>query len=235
MSGVRRHVFPWIAALFAAAAALAGSVRAGDPPPASAEAASASADAATPPPAPTPPVPPAVGEALPASLTLRALPPAGTAPAEAAVEVPWAELAGDPAIPVVLVFWSSRCPVSARYGATLARLADEFAGRARFVLVASGADETPDAVRRAVEPLRLRAPVYLDTERLAARRLGIRVTPTAFVVDTARALRYRGPLDDDRRMRPREARELVRPALAALLADKPVETPEVRAFGCALR
>lgn len=237
-----RHVFPRAAlALAILLGALAG-VRAqdgGEPapkpprpadPPAAAEPSAAPEDAK--------PRPPAVGEAFPASLPVRALPKPGATPdsaEEPAPPVTLAELRGEGARPVVLVFWSARCTVCKRYGDVLQKLAGAFGEKVRVVLVATGSQETPDAVRESLRASKLALATYLDPGAGAASALGVRVTPTAFLVDAEGVLRYRGPIDDDRRARSRDARELLRPAIDAVLAGKAVENGDVRAFGSALR
>ena len=187
--------------------------------------------------APTQNRPPAVGEAFPGRLPLSALPKSGTeAPAaEGDQGVALATFVGEQPRPVIFVFWSSRCPVCARYGEVLQKLSESLGDRVALVLVASGAEETPEAVRKARDAGKLRLPIWLDADRRAAVALGVRVTPTAFLVDAAGVLRYRGPIDDDRRARSRDARELLRPAAEAVLEGKAVETGEIRAFGSSLR
>jgi len=189
-----------------------------------------------------PPGPPAVGEAAPERLSLRALPRPGAEPAavepgddEPVAGIETASLAGDTPRPVVVVFWSSRCTVCKRYAEVLQRLAGALGDRAAIVLVASGAEETPENVRQAKDDAKLRLRVLLDTDSQAAKALGVRVTPTALLLDAEGVLRYRGPIDDDRRARSRDARELLRPAVEAVLAGKAVENGDVRPFGSALR
>jgi peroxiredoxin len=160
-----------------------------------------------------------VGEKLPADLILR-----GKAGDEEGV--PRAR---------VYVFWSPRCPVCSRYAPTLSKLMDDFGTKATVALVVSSDGDTDEAVAQALAEQELRLPMLRDTEGRAARRLGVRVSPTAVLVDAGGVLRYRGPIDDDRRARQRDARDHLRPALEAVLTGKTVETSEVRAFGSALR
>ena len=68
-----------------------------------------------------------------------------------------------------------------------------------------------------------------------AERLGVRVAPTALVFDTERVLRYRGPIDDDRRARGKDARAYLVPAVRAVGEGRAIEAAEVRAFGSAVR
>jgi peroxiredoxin len=184
------------------------------------------------------PQPPAVGEAFPERLPARVLaknPAADDNAPEGEDGVTLATLAGEKPRPVVLVFWSGRCSVCKRYAEVLRKLSSGFGDKVALVLVASGSEETAEAVREAQDAAELRLTTLLDTEREAAAVLGVRVTPTAFLIDAEGVLRYRGPIDDDRRARSRDARELLRPAVDAVLAGKDVENGDVRPFGSALR
>jgi len=259
---VKRHVFPHLVLTLVCLLATFGAVRAqdsggadGDEPrpaekagdeEAADETSDDAADDAAQPAAEgagdgaAPPGPPAVGDPVPERLFLRALPRPGADPAADDPEqpdpgMPTATLAGETPRPVVLVFWSSRCPVCKRYAEVLQKLAGALGDRAAVVLVASGADETPENVRQVKDEAKLRLRVLLDTESKAAKALGVRVTPTALLLDAEGVLRYRGPIDDDRRARSRDARELLRPAVEAVLAGKPVENGDIRPFGSALR
>ncbi len=146
-----------------------------------------------------------------------------------------AELIGETARPLVLVFWSSECVVCSRYAEALAELAETVGDRAALVIVATGSGEAPDMLRKAFAEVGLGAPVFLDPDRAAAERLGVRVTPTAFVVGPDNVLRYRGPIDDDRRARRRDARALLLPAVQAVAAGREVEPADVPPFGSAVR
>jgi len=145
------------------------------------------------------------------------------------------ELVGETPRPLVLVFWSVKCVVCERYGEVLAKLTETIGDSAALVVVVSGSDQAPDAVRKALADAGLVVTVYLDPEGAAAERLGVRVTPTAFVVGADNVLRYRGPIDDDRRARRRDARALLLPAVQAVAAGREVDSADVPPFGSAVR
>ena len=165
--------------------------------------------------------------------------PAGEAAAVVESQAPTgqalAALVGETARPLVLVFWSSECVVCSRYAEALAELAETVGDSAAVVIVATGSEEAPDALRKAFAEVGLGAPVFLDPDRAAAERLGVRVTPTAFVVGPDNVLRYRGPIDDDRRARRRDARALLLPAVQAVASGREVEPADVPPFGSAVR
>ncbi len=78
--------------------------------------------------------------------------------------------------------------------------------------------------------------ILKDSEGVAARRYGTRVTPQAFVIHHGRVV-YQGAIDDrgsfagllqDRST----ARNYVRQSLEEVLAGKPVSVPETKPYGC---
>jgi thiol-disulfide isomerase/thioredoxin len=180
---------------------------------------------------PSPPEPVAIGGALPTDLRVTPLSLGNTA----ADPVPLASFGGDPEKPLVVLFWSARCPVCRRYGGVLKALAKDYDGRARVAVVFSNATENEADVRTWLDATGATGQSALDPRREAAKVLGAVVTPTALVFDAAGTLKYRGPIDDDRRARRRDTTDLLRIALESVLTGKPVENPEPRAFGSSVR
>ena len=140
-----------------------------------------------------------------------------------------------PRKPLVLLFWSNGCPVSKRYVHAYAALAKEFRENVSFAFVAVNHDEPPETVLSTIKGAAVSLPVYADPGQVVAHRLGVKVTPTALVVDGGGALRYRGPVDDDRKAKSREPVQHLREALKAVTGGKQVESAEPRAFGSAVR
>lgn len=141
----------------------------------------------------------------------------------------------EPDKPLVALFWSSRCPVCKRYGAALKALAKDYEGRAKFVVVFPNSTETPADASAWLAGEVPAVPGAIDRRRDAATKLAVVVTPTALVFDGAGVLRYRGPIDDDRRRRQRDTIDHLRVAVDAILAGNTVENPEPRAFGSSVR
>jgi thiol-disulfide isomerase/thioredoxin len=150
-------------------------------------------------------------------------------------EVPLVSFGGDPDKPLVVLFWSTKCPVCRRYAPALRALARDYADRARVVLVFPNGTESESNVSAFLDAQSVALTAALDPKQAAASRLADVVTPTALVVDATGALRYRGPIDDDRRARGRDTTELLRIALDAVIAGKNVENAEPRAFGSVVR
>lgn len=137
----------------------------------------------------------------------------------------------------VLVFTAVDCPISDRYAPEVRRLAARHAAAGvRFWLVYPNAGEKPAAARAHAAAFDYGLPVALDAAGALADRAGATVTPEVAVFDRAGALVYRGRVDDryvdfgvDR---PAPTTHELADALAAMLAGRPVATPETHAVGC---
>lgn len=134
----------------------------------------------------------------------------------------------------LLIFLSAECPVSNEYVGRMNAIVRDYAGRATVLGVNSNRNETTEQVRQHAADYRLAFPVYKDPDNVLADALGISVTPQAVVFDAEQKLRYRGRIDDSQKS-PRVTRSDVRLALDAILAGKPVSTPETKAFGCTIK
>lgn len=138
----------------------------------------------------------------------------------------------------VIAFVSTSCPVSKRYGPTLAALERDYSPRGvRFIFVNPLASDTAKQMEDASRVHGFKGPFVHDTNQEIRNALGARSTTEVFVLDGARTLIYRGAVDDQYGLvysldAPRQ-RYLV-DALDASLGGK---TPRVRATsapGCAL-
>jgi peroxiredoxin len=137
---------------------------------------------------------------------------------------------------LVIVFLSTDCPLTKLYAPRLVELEREFGPRGvTFVGVFPNGHDTPAALRRFGREHRIGFPLLKDTGARLADRLGAARTPEAFVLDGARAVRYRGRIDDQYDTgahRAKPTRRDLADALNELLADKPVSTPDTAAPGC---
>ncbi len=137
--------------------------------------------------------------------------------------------------PVCAVFLRAGCPVAELYAEPLADLASRFGPRGVvFVGVLTGTDDPSELGSFRAEH-RLPFPVVLDGGGRIVAQLGATRTPEVVVLDGARAIRYRGRIDDryavgSRRAEPR-THDLA-DALADLLAGRPVQQPRTEAVGC---
>jgi thiol-disulfide isomerase/thioredoxin len=138
----------------------------------------------------------------------------------------------------VLVFVNTSCPLAQRYLPVLQTLEKEYRDQeVQFVAVNSAAEDTlidmaTQAVRHEME-----FPFVKDFDGSCARALGVTRTPQVVVLDRDRRLSYRGRIDDQYRLRgvrkEPTSRDL-KAAIDAILAGKPVATPETEVDGCAI-
>ncbi len=147
-----------------------------------------------------------------------------------------AEFDGSRALVVALT--RTTCPVSKRYAPALARLEQEYAPRgARFVFLAAGTADAPDALRAFAAAAGFQGPVLLDRAGDFCRALGAVSTTDVFVLDAARTLVFRGAVDDQYGLAysldaPR--RRLLVDALEAVLAGLSPLVAATTAPGCLL-
>lgn len=135
----------------------------------------------------------------------------------------------------VLIFISTRCPVSNGYNERMEKLAQEYKARGVQVIgINSNTGESAADIKQHATEKRFTFPVLKDTNNVIADRLGAQVTPEAYLLDAGLKLVYRGRIDNSRNGDAISATEL-RDALEATLAGKPVEKTEARAFGCSIK
>lgn len=136
----------------------------------------------------------------------------------------------------VLVFWSARGPVSAKYCRRVLQLGNHYADDDRVAVLTIDptlTDLDPNAlneVRVFKNVIGQRFPLLVDVGGNVARQYGVQVTPTAVVIDARGQIRYRGAFDDN------EDEAAVRStyctdALASILEDRPVPMVFTQAFG----
>lgn len=149
----------------------------------------------------------------------------------------WAEATRD-ARAVVVAVTSTTCPVSGRYGPTLAALEREYAGRGvKFLWINPVATDTPESIRRWVKDQGVRGLYLRDTRGAFSSALGIRSTAEVFVLDAARTVQYRGAVDDQYGLGYSKAaptRRYLVEALDSVLDRKGVEIPCTWVPGCDL-
>jgi mono/diheme cytochrome c family protein/thiol-disulfide isomerase/thioredoxin len=140
---------------------------------------------------------------------------------------------------VVLVFYSSECPISNGYSPTLNRLGLEFPSeRTRMVGVCVDPDLSDKEVETHAKDFALKFPIVRDGKGILAAKVGATVTPEAFVIDDAGRLRYHGRIDDQfaGRRKPNAvvATSELRDAVRAVLDGRDVAVEHVEAVGCPL-
>ncbi|HKY30995.1 MAG TPA: thioredoxin family protein [Candidatus Polarisedimenticolia bacterium] len=136
---------------------------------------------------------------------------------------------------VVLIFVSTRCPVSNAYNQRMVKLAADYQPKGfRFLGVNANKAELPEELAQHARKNDWNFPVLKDTGNKVADQLGATVTPEVYLVDSAGVLRYHGRIDDSQDA-PAARQHDLREALDALLAGQEVARKEAKAFGCTIK
>jgi len=134
----------------------------------------------------------------------------------------------------VVVFVSTRCPISNAFNFRLNALYKEFAASARFIVLDPNANESLEEIRIHAANMEYDFPVYKDPDNLVADLLGAKATPDSFVIDRSGSISYHGYIEDS--PSPQRAKiQGLRLAIEAALQNRPAPLPETHARGCAIR
>ena len=135
----------------------------------------------------------------------------------------------------VLIFIATRCPVSNGYNARMEKLAGDYAARGvRVVGINANSTEHAEEVKQHAAEKGLTFTILKDKGNVIADRFDAQVTPEAYLLDAAGKLVYHGPIDNSRNPETVTANYL-RDAIESVLAGKPVEKSEAKAFGCTIK
>jgi peroxiredoxin len=135
----------------------------------------------------------------------------------------------------VLIFISTTCPVSNGYNERMEKLAQDYQARGINVVgINSNVTETVEAVKAHAAKHNLTFPILKDKDNRVADQLGAQVTPEAFLLDAGGKLVYRGRIDNSRELAQVNSHDL-RDAIEAVLAGRPVEKTQAKAFGCSIK
>ena len=135
----------------------------------------------------------------------------------------------------VLIFVSTRCPVSNGYNERMEKLAEDYRARGINVVgINANSTETADDVKAHATTNHLTFPVLKDVGNKVADIFGAQHTPEAYLLDASGKLVYRGRIDNSRDTDGITSNDL-RNALDEVLAGKPVTKTEALAFGCSIK
>jgi peroxiredoxin len=135
----------------------------------------------------------------------------------------------------VLLFIAVQCPVSNAYNERMEQLAADYNAKGIAVIgINSNVKEDAGAVKAHAAENKLTFPILKDPANKIADRLGATVTPEAYFLDASNKLVYHGRIDNSRNPDQIETSDL-RNAVDSLLAGKPVEKTEAKAFGCTIK
>lgn len=136
--------------------------------------------------------------------------------------------------PMVVVFFSTRCPMSNAFNYRRNKLFHDFIDRVTFVAIDANSNESLEEIRNYSRDVEFDFPVYRDRNNVVADRFGAQVTTDTFVIDSTGVMRYHGYLEDSPNPT-RAKKQGLRLAIEAVLDGKPVAVPETKALGCAIR
>ncbi len=151
---------------------------------------------------------------------------------------------------VVLVFMANHCPYVTKVEDRVIDLANRFKDksvRVVAVCVTPPAEYAPEGynkeycekdtlakIRERVKEKNYTFAYGRDDSQKIGREYGAVATPTFFVLDKERKIRYTGTLDDNIDDEAKATKHYVRDAVESLLEGKPVEIEETRAIGCGI-
>jgi peroxiredoxin len=135
----------------------------------------------------------------------------------------------------VVTFVSVQCPVSNGYNQRMIALYKDYTSKSvKFIFVNANRNESASDVRDHAKSVGFVFPVYKDAGNVLADRFDAQVTPESYVIDSSGIIRYHGSIDDSQNEARIRTRGL-RLALDSVLAGKPVEIAETKAFGCTIK
>jgi peroxiredoxin len=135
----------------------------------------------------------------------------------------------------VLMFIATQCPVSNGYNERMKAVYNDYSAKGvKFVVMNANRTEPAAEVERHAAQHGFPFKVYKDNNNVVADRFGAQVTPETFVLDRSGTILYHGYIDDSQNPAGIKVQGL-RLALDAVLAGRPVERAETKAFGCAIK
>lgn len=135
----------------------------------------------------------------------------------------------------VVMFISTRCPVSNAYNGRMTTLAKKYAAQGvSFVGIDSDQNEPKAEVASFTKQQGFPFPVLVDPGNKVSDAYSAYVTPETYVIDGKGVLVYHGRIDNDMDLSNAKTHELA-DALDATLAGQPVARAQTKAFGCSIK
>ncbi len=143
---------------------------------------------------------------------------------------------------LLVMFICNHCPFVKHIAPALAQLGREYQKKGVAIVainandVVSHPDDAPSKMAEEVKSRGYTFPYLHDETQEVAKAYGAACTPDFFLFDKQRTLVYRGQLDDSRpgNNLPVTGRDL-RAALDAVLAGRPVPSPQKPSIGCNIK
>lgn len=141
----------------------------------------------------------------------------------------------------VIMFVSSQCPVVKGYNERMNQIAAEYAAKGiSFIGINSNATEMDKVAAKPLDWVRThinetyKFPVLFDKGNVFADKVGAKVTPEAFFIDSKNILLYHGAIDNDR-SGSNVTNPYLRTAFDVALSGKSIAITSANAFGCTIK
>ena len=136
---------------------------------------------------------------------------------------------------IVLMFISTRCPVSNSYNQRMEDLYKKYNTKGVIFLGinANSMEDLKEIKKHALEK-EFSFPVLKDDNNVIADKLKASVTPEIFVLNSEGVILYHGRIDDSKNETDVKSPDL-KNALNEVLAGKPVTTAKTKVFGCSIK
>lgn len=135
---------------------------------------------------------------------------------------------------IVIIFISTKCPISNDYNARMAKLFKEFGNDFSFIGINSNKTEDVKEIKDHAEDNDLKFVILKDKNNIIADQFSASFTPEVYVLDNGYAQLYHGRIDDSRRIDDVEKDDL-RNVLNEIKEGKEVSVKETKAFGCTIK
>lgn len=137
---------------------------------------------------------------------------------------------------VVVLFVATKCPYSNAYNERMKQMAESYEKQGvLFVGINSNSSEPEAEAREHARKHGHSFAIAKDPGNKVADLYDAKRTPEAFVVTPDGRLRYHGRIDDNSEDAGRVTSPDLKNALDAILAGKPVQSAETKAFGCTIK
>jgi peroxiredoxin len=135
----------------------------------------------------------------------------------------------------VIMFISTRCPVSNAYNERMVKLYDDYSSKdIMFFAINANKTEDVEECKEHANEHGFKFPVLKDPNNVIADKYDAQVTPEIYVVNAKRELLYHGRIDNSQREENVESRDL-RKALDQILNGEAVSLADTKAFGCTIK
>lgn len=136
---------------------------------------------------------------------------------------------------IVIIFVSTRCPVSNDYNSRMESLYKEYKDKGvAFIGINSNKEESVEEIKEHSKKNGLNFLILKDVRNKIADKFGASFTPEVYVLNSSFELLYHGRIDDSRKIKNVKQEDL-KNGLNEILSGKEVTVKETKAFGCTIK